>query len=188
MTNEKNGIKAWRTLSSEYLVRRPWLTARRDSVELPNGNVYDEYYVLEYPDWVNMVAITDDGQMIIERQWRQAIGEISSEIPAGVIEKGEQPLAAAQRELAEETGFTGGVWTELMTIAPNSSTMNNRCHCFLAEGVTKTEGQHLDATEDLEVLLKSKKEVFDMLMQGKFHQAMMVAPLYKYFLMNVIER
>lgn len=75
-----------------------------------------------------------------------------------------------------------------MTIAPNSSTMNNRCHCFLAEGVTKTEGQHLDATEDLEVLLKSKKEVFDMLMQGKFHQAMMVAPLYKYFLMNVIER
>ena len=58
----------------------------------------------------------------------------------------------------------------------------------MAEGVTKTEGQHLDATEDLEVLLKSKKEVFDMLMQGKFHQAMMVAPLYKYFLMNVIER
>lgn len=76
MTNEKNEIKAWRTLSSEYIVRRPWLTARRDSVELPNGNVYDEYYVLEYPDWVNMVAITDDGQMIIERQWRQAIGEI----------------------------------------------------------------------------------------------------------------
>ena len=70
MTNEKNGIKAWRTLSSEYIVRRPWLTARRDSVELPNGNVYDEYYVLEYPDWVNMIAITDDGQMIIERQWR----------------------------------------------------------------------------------------------------------------------
>lgn len=171
----------WRTIATEYLIRRPWLTARRDKVELPNGKVYDEYYVLEYPDWINVVAITTDGLIILERQWRQALGEISTEIPAGVIEQGESPLEAAQRELAEETGFTGGKWTELLTVAPNSSTMNNRCHCFLAQGVSKTEAQHLDETEDLQVMLKPQIEVFKMLNQGDFHQAMMVAPLWKYF-------
>ncbi len=184
--SEVGQIKAWQTLSTEYLIRRPWLTARRDKVELPNGKIFDEYYVLEYPDWVNMIAVTDDGRMIIERQWRQALGEISLEIPAGVIEKGEKPIEAAQRELAEETGFTGGTWSRLLTIAPNSSTMSNRCHCFYAEGVHQTEGQHLDATEDLQVLFKSRKEVFDMLSHGEFHQAMMVAPLYKYFMLHPI--
>lgn len=174
-------ILPWRTIATEYLIRRPWLTARRDEVELPNGKVYDEYYVLEYPDWVNMIAVTTDGQVLLERQWRQALGEISTEIPAGVIEQGESPLAAAQRELAEETGYTGGQWTELLTLAPNSSTMNNRCHCFLAQGVSLTEAQHLDETEDLQVMLTPEAEVFEMLKRGDFHQAMMVAPLWKYF-------
>ena len=68
---------SWQTLSSEYLIKRPWLTARRDVVRLPNGVVEDEYYVLEYPDWINVIALTRDGRMILERQYRHALGETS---------------------------------------------------------------------------------------------------------------
>lgn len=171
----------WKTLGSEYLIKRPWLTARRDKVELPTGKVFNEYYVLEYPTWVNVIAITKDGEMILERQYRHALGVVSVEIVAGCVEEGETPLEGARRELQEETGYTGGTWTELMTISPNPSTMNNLCHCFLADGVRQTTGPHWDATEDLDVFLKSKEEVFAMLQQGQFVQAMMTAPLWKYF-------
>ncbi len=172
---------AWKTLRSEYLMQRPWLTARRDEVELPDGRRMNEYYVLEYPDWINVIAVTTEGKIVLERQWRHALGEMSTEIVAGVMEAGETPLEAAQRELQEETGYVGGTWRKLMTLAPNSSTMNNHCHCFLAEGVEHNGKTHFDYTEDIEVMLRSREEVFSMLQQGVFHQALIVAPLWKYF-------
>ena len=66
-------IKKWRTVESEYLIQRPWLTARRDKVELPDGRVHPEYYVLEYPDWVNVIAITEDGQFVMVEQYRHGL-------------------------------------------------------------------------------------------------------------------
>lgn len=171
----------WTRLSSKYLIQRPWLTARRDRYLLPDGREHNEYYVLEYPDWVNVIAETKDGKIILEHQYRPALGVISTEICAGVVEKGEEPLHAAQRELMEETGFGGGEWTKLMTLSPNPSTMTNLCHCFLARGVEKTGSQHLDATEDLEYMLVPRDEVRQMLLDGKFIQALMIAPLWKFF-------
>ena len=79
--------KAWKILESEYLVKRPWLTARRDKVELPDGRVNDEYYVLEYPDWVNVIAVTEDGMFVMESQYRHGLGAACYEIPCGVIEE-----------------------------------------------------------------------------------------------------
>lgn len=148
---------SWQTLSSEYLIKRPWLTARRDVVRLPNGVVQDEYYVLEYPDWINVIALTRDGRMILERQYRHALGETSYEIVAGVMEQGESPEEAARRELLEETGYSGGEWTHLMDLSANPSTMTNLCHCFLAVGVEPTGHQHLDRTEYLEVHFSSPR-------------------------------
>jgi len=92
----------YEVLSSKYLIRRPWLTARVDSCKLPDGRPVPEYYVLEYPDWINVIAITDDGKMIMERQYRHGVGKTAYEIPCGVIEKAEEPLAAAKRELQTE--------------------------------------------------------------------------------------
>ena len=86
---EKKSWK-WETLQSEYLIKRPWLTARRDVVKLPTGKIYDEYYVLEYPDWVNVIAIDENGMMLMERQYRHGAGILSTEICAGVVEKGEE--------------------------------------------------------------------------------------------------
>ena len=74
MKNTITEDKKWKILSSEYLVQRPWLTARRDVAELPDGRVNHEYYVLEYPDWVNIIAITKDGRIVMERQYRHALG------------------------------------------------------------------------------------------------------------------
>lgn len=156
-------IKEWKVLESEYLVRRPWLTARRDRLELPDGRIIPEYYVLEYPDWVNVIAITKDGQFVMERQYRHAARKISLELPCGVMEEGETPLEAAQRELLEETGFGGGQWKKLMELSPNPSAMSNMTHCFLAIGVEKIAEQHLDETEELSVLFMTKEEVKRML-------------------------
>ena len=173
-------IKEWKVLESEYLVRRPWLTARRDRLELPDGRIIPEYYVLEYPDWVNVIAITKDGQFVMERQYRHAARKISLELPCGVMEEGETPLEAAQRELLEETGFGGGQWKKLMELSPNPSAMSNTTHCFLAIGVEKIAEQHLDETEELSVLFMTKEEVNRMLNENQICQALMVAPLYKY--------
>ncbi len=174
----------WETVSSEYLFRRPWLTVRHDSVRLPDGRINPEFYVLEYPDWINVIAITEDGRFVMEKQFRYGLGKTCYEIPAGVMEKGETPLEAAQRELAEETGFGGGEWKEWMVVSGNPSTTNNLTHSFLATGVKKIAGQHLDSTEDLSVCLLSADEVRQLLVSDKIRQALMAAPLWKYFALN----
>ena len=171
----------WEVLDSEYLFRRPWLTVRHDKVRLPDGRINPEYYVLEYPDWINILAITEDGKFVFERQYRHGLGKTCYEIPAGVIEKGETPLEAAKRELQEETGYGEGEWSPLMTISGNPSTTSNLTHCFLARGVKKISGQHLDATEDITVCLLDESQVKDLLESDQIRQALMAAPLWKYF-------
>ena len=171
----------WKLLHSEYLFRRPWLTARRDTCQLPDGRINDEYYVLEYPTWINVIAITTDGKMVIIRQYRHGLGRTCFELVAGCVEPGEDPMLAAQRELCEETGYTGGQWTETMQFTCNASAMNNITHSYLAIGVQQTDTQHLDYTEDIEIYTFSQDEVHEMLLRGDFMQASMIAPLYKYF-------
>ena len=173
-------IKPWKVLDTEYLIKRPWLTARRDHLLLPDGREIPEYYVLEYPDWVNVIAITRDGQFVMERQYRHALGCTCYELPCGVMEEGETPLNAAKRELEEETGYGGGEWKELMVLSANPGTMTNLTHCFLATGVEKIAEQHLDATEDLEIHLLTREEVCNLLRNNKMMQSLMVAPLQKY--------
>lgn len=172
---------AYRRLSSRTIIDRPWLSARCDEVELPDGRVNHEYYVLHYPTFVNVIALKPNGKMIIERQYRYALGRECPEIPAGCAEKGETPLQAIQRELMEETGHGGGIWEELMVTSPNSSTVDNLCHSFLARNVDQRGEQHLDATESLVFEEMSQEEVFSKLVHGEFMQAMMIAPLWKYF-------
>lgn len=171
----------WKTLSQKYLMKRPWMTARVDRVELPTGNTVDEYYVLEYPDWVNTIAITTDGRFVFVRQYRYALGKTVNELCAGVVEEGEEPMAAARRELLEETGFGGGQWKEWMVLSANASTHTNLTHCFLATGVERKGTQHLDKGEDVEVRFFSRSEVLGMLRRGEIWQSLMAAPLWKYF-------
>ena len=104
-TKQDKDPMAWEVLDSEYVFKRLWLTARRDHVKLPTGAEINDFYVLEYPDFCNVVAITKDNKFLMERQYRHAQHLTAIEIPAGCVEKGETSLEAAQRELYEETGY-----------------------------------------------------------------------------------
>lgn len=174
-------IKKWKKLDSEYIIQRPWLTARRDKVELPDGRINPEYYILEYPDWVNVIAITEEGEFVMVEQYRHGLEDVFTELVAGVIEKDEEPLKAAQRELLEETGFSGGEWSLNMVISQNPASTTNLTYSFIAKGVRKVSVQHLDETEDISVRLISRTEVLEMLMADEMKQSLMVAPLWKYF-------
>lgn len=175
----------WEVLESEYLFRRPWLTARRDHVRLPDGTENPEYYILEYPDWVNVIARTRDGQFLLIRQYRHALGETRYELCAGVIDPEDaSPEAAARRELLEETGYGGGRWRLLSVLSPNASAMTNLSYTFVAEDVEPLTEQHLEATEDITVHLLDSGEVRSLLEHDGIRQALMVAPLWKYFYLN----
>ena len=174
-------IKKWTTLESRYIIQRPWLTARVDKVQLPDGRINPEHYVLEYPEWVNIIAITGEGQFVMVRQYRHAMDVVLDELCAGVVEQGEAPIDAAKRELLEETGYGGGTWREIMTVGQNPSICDNITHCFLAQGVERVANQALEPTEDIEVLLMSRKQVHDMLRDNQMLQALMAAPLWRYF-------
>jgi len=174
-------IKKWNILETRYIIKRPWLTARCDKVQLPNGKINSEYYVLEYPTWVNIIAITEDGQFVMVEQYRHGLQDVFMELVAGVVEAGEEPLVAAKRELLEETGYGDGEWTLNTVISQNPSSTNNLTYSFIATGVKQIASQNLDETEDIAIKLLSEKEVKDLLISDRIKQSLMAAPLWKFF-------
>ena len=179
---EKPKNRPWKVLKSEYLARKPWFTVRHESLALPDGRTIPDYYVFEYPEWVNITAIDREGRFVMIDQYRHGLGETSYEIPAGVVEPSDASLLdAARRELREETGYGGGEWRLLTSISANPATQNNLTHCFLATGVERIGEQQLDATEDIRVHLFSRSEVLELLRTDRIRQALMAAPLWRYF-------
>jgi 8-oxo-dGTP pyrophosphatase MutT (NUDIX family) len=170
-------------LASHYLSRKPWLTLRQDRVRLANGTVIEDYHVLEYPDWVNVVAVTADGMIVLVRQYRHGIQAVHYELPGGVCDVNDrEPEEAARRELVEETGYGGGDWSLLMTLSANPGTHSNRAFSYLAAGVESMREPRLEATEELQVHLVSLDEMRRILESGEIVQALHAAPLFKYLL------
>ena len=176
----------WKICSSEYIHKGPWATLRSDKCEMPDGRIVDQYYVLEYPNWANAVAITEDNKIIMVRQYRHAAGIVSLEIPGGVIEDGENPEEGMRRELLEETGYQFNDVELLCTVYANPSTANNKTFCYLAKGGKKVQEQQLDEHEELEVSEYTIAEVKQLLADNKIAQALHCTGLF-YALMKLGE-
>lgn len=164
----------WKVLESTYLHKDDWLTVRKDKCELPNGKVISGYYVLEYPDWVNVFALTEDNKVILVKQYRHALGQVGIEVPGGVIDEGETPEEACKRELLEETGYQFEQFHYLGKICANPATTTNFTHMYLATGGKKVAEQQLDDTEEVEVLLQSIEEVKEHVQQNRIMQSLHV--------------
>ncbi|MBO6074461.1 MAG: NUDIX hydrolase [Paludibacteraceae bacterium] len=174
--------RKWKVVKSENILKiNEWLSVRQETVELPSGRQIPTWFVLEFPDWINVIAITKDGKFVMEDQYRHALGQTCYEIVAGVIDPGETPLEAAKRELSEETGYGGGTWELFMTLSPNPTNHNNLSYTFLARDVEKICEQHEEATEDIHVDIFTREEVREILEKGMIMQALHAAPLWKYF-------
>ncbi len=169
----------WKLVNSEYLYKEQWLTLRRDICETPGGVLVNPYYVLEYPDWVTVMAVTAERQVILIRQYRHAFGKVLLEIPGGVIDAEDTaPLNAARRELLEETGYAFDRFYSLGAVSHNPGTSTNLTHMFLATGGKYVQAQQLDANEEIEVLLKDVDEVERLLKDRQFLQSLHVSCLY----------
>lgn len=178
---ENKDNRHWEVLESKYLIQEPWCTVRKDRVKLPTGVIMPDYYVLEYPNWVNILGVTKENKFVFVKQYRHGLRINTYELPAGVCEDTDSsPMESAQREMLEETGYGGGKWELLTVISPNPGTHTNLCYCFLATDLSKIAEQHLEQTEDLEVELLTLDEVKDILNQDLVKQAMHATPLWKY--------
>ncbi len=169
----------WKVLSTEYLFQNPpWLTVRKEKCELPNGTIMPAYYTLEYPEWTSAFALTKENKVIMVQQYRHGLGQISIELPGGVVEKGETTATAIARELREETGFEFESYEYLGKISANPATTNNYMHMYIARGGVQTGEQKLDDTEDLEVNLHSIEEIKQLLKDNKIVQALHTATIF----------
>ena len=165
----------WKKLSSKYLFKDNWATVRADVCERPDGKIIEPYYVYEFPDWVTAFALTKEGRVILEKQYRHALGQVHYEIPGGCVEPTDVTMEAAiARELLEETGYQFEKFEFLGLTSANPSTNNNIMHLFLATGGELVQEQHLDEGEDIDVLFATIDEVKNLLRTNQFIQSMHV--------------
>lgn len=151
--------KPWSTIARRYIHSCPWVKLRQDHVRLANGAEIDDYYVLEYPDWVNAVLLTPSLDVVLIRIYRHGLGAIHYEVPGGCIDPGEAPEAAARREAIEETGYASEDWRSLGRVCANPGTHTNMTYLFLAEGVAIKAPTRRDETEEMSIVLTPLSEI-----------------------------
>lgn len=196
----------WEEVSTEHIVQDEWIDFRRSKYRFPDGTEFEPYYSYSRRDYVVIVASDEEEKYICVRQFRQGIGEVTTEFVAGGLERtdgkeyrsgalengaaaqdnnaggapgaSEDALEAAKRELMEESGYASDEWTHLLTIPSNATIADNYAYLYCAKNCRKVSGQHLDETEFLNVELHSKDEIEELIRTGKFQQMAHVAAWY----------
>ena len=176
---------AWEEIRTEHIVQDEWIDFRRSAYRFPDGSVFEPFYSYSRRDYVVIVASDTEGKYLCVRQFRQGIKTVTTEFPAGGIERtdgreygskqdpsaSENALEAAKRELLEETGYVSDDWKYLLTVPSNATIADNYAHVFAAKNCRKSGEQNLDETEFLNVRKYSAAEIEEMITQGNFQQA-----------------
>lgn len=176
---------AWEEISTEHIIQDEWIDFRKSAYRYPDGRVLEPYYSYSRRDYTVIVASDEDGNYLCVRQFRQGIRQVTTEFPAGGIERSdgkeygdrkvaETALDCAKRELMEETGYVSDDWTHLITIPSNATIADNYAYVFMAKNCKKTGTQHLDETECLNVVKHTKEEIEELIHKGQFQQSVHV--------------
>ena len=160
MSGPAPATRPWRHRGTRTLVRDRWIHLRADAWETGGGRVLDPWYMLEWRDWVHVVALTSDDELVLVRQFRPGAGAAILELPGGIMEPEEtDPVLAAAREFGEETGYDAARFTTVAGLWPEPAHATNRVHFVLAEGAVPAGGQRLDPGEEIAVELHSVSSV-----------------------------
>ncbi|MBO6128364.1 MAG: NUDIX hydrolase [Pseudobutyrivibrio sp.] len=182
--NENENLE-WEEISCQHIVNDEWIDFRKSKYRFPDGREFEPYYSYSRRDYVVIVATDEDGKYICVRQYRHGIKRVTTEFCAGGIERNdgkeygnrndakntEDALAAAKRELMEETGYESGDWKFLLSVPSNATMADNYANIFVAKNCKKVSGQSLDETEYLNVHLYNRAEIDTMISSGEFPQA-----------------
>jgi len=171
-------ITPWTVVASRTVLQDRWITVRADDCLTAEGTAIAPFYVLEYPDWVQVVALDADDHVLFVQQYRHGLGAISLELPAGGIEPTDPtPVDAAARELLEETGFAATDWRYIGAISPNAANHTNRAHIVLALGARLQRSPDDNPTERMNLVRVPVAEVAQHILAGEVAQAIHVASL-----------
>ncbi|MEO8178976.1 MAG: NUDIX hydrolase [Deltaproteobacteria bacterium] len=170
-------LTPWQLIERRPLVQRSFLTLWQDHVRLPSGAEIDDFCVIEAPDWAAVLCITPERQVVLVRQYRHGVRAASLELPAGALEPGEPPLAGAQRELAEETGYESPSWLPLLQASLDPSRQTAQAHFYCARAAQRTRAPQLDASEDIETLLVSRAELLALIDSGELVHGIHIAAI-----------
>jgi 8-oxo-dGTP pyrophosphatase MutT (NUDIX family) len=171
-------LSPWRVKRSRHVHRDRWISVRADNCETANGVSIEPYYVLEYPDWVHLVGITPDREVVLVRQYRHGVRAITLELPAGNVDCSDpDPLSAAARELAEETGYVADELRVVAQLSPNPATHTNTIHVVLALNARPTRQASPDPTEEIAVEIIPCDAAIELVLSGAMIQALHVSSL-----------
>lgn len=168
----------WEVLSSEYVVESPWYRLRRDACRLPDGSLVESYYVREHAGFSVTFAITPDRHVVFTRQYKHGIADFVLELPAGMLEPGEEPAACARRELEEETGYVAPDFALIATLAMDPTSSNGQLYLYLARDATAEGTASLDSTEDIETVLLPLQTVLAQVRERHVRAQSQVASIY----------
>lgn len=169
----------WMTERSQYIYKDRFLNHRVDRCRTPRGVVVDPYHVIEYRDWINVVAVTPALDLLLVREYRHAGGFVATGLPSGTFDDGDDALSCAQRELREETGGLAAHWFATTTVFANPAVMTNRVHSFLAIDVELLADTDFDESEEIETIPMPVTTVYRDLLSGRVRvQGLHLASLY----------
>jgi 8-oxo-dGTP pyrophosphatase MutT (NUDIX family) len=169
-------VETWKLLSSRQIADCRVFKVRENLMQ--NGARESKFYVLENPDWVNVIALTKEGEVVLIEQFRHGVEEVILEVPGGMIDENELPESAARRELAEETGFSSKSWTSLGKSNPNPAIQNNTIYHFLAIDAEKTAEVRFDEHESVRTKLVHLREIPELIRTGKIKHSLVIAAFY----------